>query len=123
MRAVELMGRPVFLREVLPQDLKIEVQRLERKEAARVAGYLAAVVGKAHGRQMDSEARKRWGRELRRNRTKSVDAPSWLWRSVVDLLLDHEKGYLEHCRAFGERARRKAQSLRRPKLEHGQAAA
>jgi hypothetical protein len=26
-------------------------------------------------------------------------APSWLWSSVVDLLV-HEKAYLEHCRLY-----------------------
>ena len=103
-RAVELMGKPVFVRELLPQDLKIEIEDLDRKEAARVAGYLAAVVGKAHGRQMDPDARRDWGKELRRNRVKSLDAPSWLWRSVVDLLMDHQNGYLEHCRAVATAA-------------------
>jgi uncharacterized protein (DUF2252 family) len=98
-RSVELVGKPVFVRELLPQDLKIEIEALNRKEAARVAGYLAAVVGKAHARQMGPDARKDWGKELRRNRVKSLDAPTWLWRSVVDLLMDHQNGYLEHCRA------------------------
>ena len=99
MRAVEMMGKPVFVRALLPQDLKIEINALDRKEAARVAGYLAAVVGQAHGRQMQPDQRRDWCKELRRNRAKSLDAPSWLWRSVVDLLMDHQKGYLEHCRA------------------------
>ena len=58
MQAVEIMGRPVFLRELLPQDLKLEMDVLDRKEAARVAGYLAAVVGQAHGRQMQSDERR-----------------------------------------------------------------
>ena len=99
MRAVEMMGKPVFARELLPQDLKIEIDTLSRKEAARVAGYLAAVVGQAHGRQMDREEQRDWCKELRRNRAKGLNAPSWLWRSVVDLLLEHQRGYLEHCRA------------------------
>ncbi len=29
-----------------------------------------------------------------------LDAPSWLWSSVVDLLGIHERAYLEHCRAY-----------------------
>jgi uncharacterized protein (DUF2252 family) len=41
MQAVEITGKPVFVRELLPQDLKIEMNALDRKEAARVAGYLA----------------------------------------------------------------------------------
>jgi uncharacterized protein (DUF2252 family) len=98
MRAVRLMGKPLFVRELLPQDLKIEIERLERDEAKGVAGYLGAVVGKAHGRQMDGRTRKEWRGELRRSRSKSLDAPSWLWRDVVELLTDHERAYLEHCR-------------------------
>jgi uncharacterized protein (DUF2252 family) len=100
MRAVRLMDKPVFVRELLPQDLKIEIERLERGEAKGVAGYLAAVVGKAHGRQMDSGARKEWRKELLRNRSKSLEAPSWLWRDVVELLTDHQRAYLEHCRKY-----------------------
>jgi uncharacterized protein (DUF2252 family) len=99
MQAVEITGKPVFVRELLPQDLKIEMNALDRKEAARVAGYLAAIVGEAHGRQMQRDERKAWYKELRRNRAKAFNAPSWLWRSVVDLLLEHQSGYLEHCRA------------------------
>jgi uncharacterized protein (DUF2252 family) len=89
----------MFVRELLPQDLKIEMNVLDRKKAARVAGYLAAIVGEAHGRQMRPDERRDWCKELRRNRAKALNAPSWLWRSVVDLLLEHQRGYLEHCRA------------------------
>jgi uncharacterized protein (DUF2252 family) len=104
MQAVEIGGKPVFVRELLPQDLKIEINALDRKEAARVAGYLAAVVGEAHGRQMQRDERREWYRELGRNRAKALNAPSWLWRSVVDLLLEHQRGYFEHCRAVSEAA-------------------
>jgi uncharacterized protein (DUF2252 family) len=100
MRAVRLMGKPLFVRELLPQDLKIEIEQLEHDEAREVAGYLATVVGKAHARQMDRSARKEWRAELQRSRSKSLDAPSWLWRDVVDLLSDHERAYLEHCRRY-----------------------
>ena len=37
---------------------------------------------------------------LQRNRTKSLDAPSWLWNSVVDLVAAHEAAYLHHCRRY-----------------------
>jgi uncharacterized protein (DUF2252 family) len=36
----------------------------------------------------------------RPNRSKSLDAPSWLWPSMVDLLVSHERAYLEHCRKY-----------------------
>jgi uncharacterized protein (DUF2252 family) len=98
MRATKLMNKSAFVRELLPQDLKIEVEQLTREEALRVAHHLAAMVGKAHSRQMDSIARKQWQSDLKRNRSKSLDAPNWLWSSVVELLAEHERAYLEHCR-------------------------
>ena len=98
MRAVRLMGKSVFVRELLPQDLKIEIERLTRDEAMKVAHFLAAVVGKAHSRQMDSDTRIKWQKDLQRNRSTSLDAPTWLWTSIVDLLAGHERAYLEHCR-------------------------
>jgi uncharacterized protein (DUF2252 family) len=100
MRGAGLMGKSVFVRELLPQDLKIEIERLTRGEAVNVARFLAAVVGKAHSRQMDSRTRQLWLDELQRNRSKSLDVPTWLWSSIVDLLADHERSYLEHCRIY-----------------------
>ena len=58
MRAVKLMDKAVFVRELLPQDLKIEIEHLSRDEAMKVAHYLSAIVGKAHSRQMDSQTQK-----------------------------------------------------------------
>jgi uncharacterized protein (DUF2252 family) len=100
MRAVKLMNKSVFVRELLPQDLKIEIEKLTREEAQKVAHYLATVIGNAHSRQMDAALRKGWRSELRRNRSKSLDAPNWLWSSVVELLAEHERAYLEHCRRY-----------------------
>jgi uncharacterized protein (DUF2252 family) len=100
MRAVTLLGKSVFVRELLPQDLKIEVEQLTRDEAMKVAQFLSAVVGKAHSRQMDSATRKTWQKDLQKNRSTSLDAPTWLWTSVVDLLADHERAYLDHCRKY-----------------------
>jgi uncharacterized protein (DUF2252 family) len=100
MLAAQLGDRPIFVRELLPQDLKLEIARLTRAEAMRAAMFLAGVVGRAHARQMDVAARQRWRRELSRNRSKTMDAPSWLWSSVVALIAAHETGYLEHCRRF-----------------------
>ena len=37
MRAVSLMGKSVFVRELLPQDLKIEIEQISREEAINVA--------------------------------------------------------------------------------------
>ena len=98
MTAATLLGKPIVLRELMPQDLKLEVASLTMEKATALASYLAGVVGKAHGRQMTSEERLAWKRELAKARTGALDAPSWLWRSVVDLLGIHERSYLDHCR-------------------------
>jgi uncharacterized protein (DUF2252 family) len=100
MRAATLLDRPVFIRELLPQDLKLEIEQMGRSEALKVARFLAMVMGHAHSRQMDSATRRAWRKELQRNRSKSLDAPSWLWSSVLDLMGEHERGYLEHCRKY-----------------------
>lgn len=100
MRAAHFMEKPVFVRELLPQDLKLEIDRLSRGEAMGIAEFLAHVVGLAHARQLKAAERKSWLRELQRGRSKSLDAPSWLWNSVVDLVGAHEAAYLQHCRRY-----------------------
>jgi uncharacterized protein (DUF2252 family) len=100
MLADKFLGRSIVVRELMPQDLKLEIDQLTRDEAVAAARYLAAVVGKAHARQMTSATRRQWIAELHRNRTKSLDAPGWMWRSVVELMAEHETAYLEHCRQY-----------------------
>lgn len=100
MLAARVLDRSVFVRELLPQDLKFDVADLTCDEAMRLSRYLAMVVGKAHARQMDEPTRRAWQEELNGHRSKTLDAPSWLWASVVDLLATHEKAYLEHCRRY-----------------------
>jgi uncharacterized protein (DUF2252 family) len=96
---IRLLGRSLFIRELAPQDLKLEVDQFSKRQAVKAARYLAFVVGKAHARQMDGATRKAWLRELAKRRG-SLDAPSWLWESVVALAGRHEAGYLEHCRRY-----------------------
>lgn len=96
----KVLRHSVFIRELMPQDLKFEIEHLTSEEAADVARYLALIVGKAHARQMGEATRRTWLSELRRNRTKTLDAPSWLWTSVVELIMAHEGAYLEHCRRY-----------------------
>ena len=98
MVAAHLLGKSVVLRELKPQDIKIEVGRLSHREATALAGYLAGVIGRAHGRQMDAATRTSWRAELARARTATLDAPSWLWSSIVELASTHEAAYLDHCR-------------------------
>jgi uncharacterized protein (DUF2252 family) len=100
MMAATLLRRPVVVRELMPQDLKLEIDSLSSDQAIGAARFLAAVVGKAHGRQMNAATRKRWIAELNRNRSKSLDAPNWLWTSLLQLVSDHEAAYLEHCRRY-----------------------
>jgi uncharacterized protein (DUF2252 family) len=99
MVAGRLGGAAVVIRELMPQDLKLEVDSLTRDQAVHVARYLSGVVGHAHARQMDKATRAAWRRELLRFSSK-LDAPPWLWNSVVELVASHEAGYLEHCRKF-----------------------
>ena len=115
MIAGKLDQHSVFIRELLPQDLKVEIEQLTVADAMKAASFLAGVVGKAHARQMDEATRKRWSRELDRHRSKSLDAPSWLWSSVVSLIGSHEVAYLDHCRKYAtqESARQKAAKSRR----------
>lgn len=98
--ATTILGRPMFIRELAPQDLKIEVAQFSTGEALKAARYLAFVVGKAHARQMGMDARIAWLTELRKNRTGALDAPSWLWSAILALSARHEAGYLEHCRLY-----------------------
>jgi uncharacterized protein (DUF2252 family) len=100
MASGKLMSKSVFIRELMPQDLKVEIETLTVADAMRAASFLAGVVGKAHARQMDQATRDRWSKELEQHRSKTLDAPSWLWSSVVSLIGSHETAYLEHCRKY-----------------------
>lgn len=100
MVAARIDKKSVFVRELLPQDLKFEIEQMTVSEAIGVATFLAEVVGQAHARQMDDTTRKNWMKELSKRKTKSLDAPSWLWSSVIALIAAHEVAYLEHCRKY-----------------------
>jgi uncharacterized protein (DUF2252 family) len=107
MASGKLMSKSVFIRELMPQDLKVEIETLTVPDAMKAASFLAGVVGKAHARQMDKSTRVSWSKELQRHRSKTLDAPSWLWSSVVSLIGSHETAYLEHCRRYATEATRK----------------
>lgn len=100
MVAGRIDGKAVVLRELAPQDLKLEMARTKPGEAAALARYLGGVVGRAHGRQMDEMDRSSWSTRLMRGHSAKLDAPSWLWSSVVELIGLHEAAYLEHCRLY-----------------------
>jgi uncharacterized protein (DUF2252 family) len=98
--ATSLDGHQVIVRELRPQDVKFELTDLTQREAVLTAKLFAGVLGKAHGRQMKGDMRAAWRKNLKTSRTKKLDAPSWLWTSVVDLIGLYEASYLEHCRTF-----------------------
>ena len=100
MIAAKLFDRPVFIRELAPQDLKLEVEQFTQAQAVKAARYLAYAVGKAHARQMDGGSRAEWRKPLLDHRNAAIEAPSWLWESIVDLSGSHESGYLDHCRQY-----------------------
>ena len=93
-------GRAVVLRELAPQDLKIEMRRTKPSRAIALAGYLGGVVGRAHGRQLNDADRASWSEAIKGPPSSELDAPSWLWSSVVELLGLHEAAYLDHCRLY-----------------------
>jgi uncharacterized protein (DUF2252 family) len=103
MVAARLMDRAVVVRELMPQDLKLEIDAFSEDDATQLASYLAGVVGLAHRRQMDPETLARWQAELAKARSRTLDAPSWLWSSIVELIAIHESAYLDHCRRFALR--------------------
>jgi uncharacterized protein (DUF2252 family) len=98
--AQRFLDHGVFIRELLPQDLKLDLDQMSIEEAICMANYLAYVVGCAHARQMDDSTRKSWRSELRLNQGKSHNTPTWLWKSVVQLMASHEAGYLDHCHKY-----------------------
>jgi len=100
MLAARLNDRSVVIRELLPQDLKLEIEQLTHGEAVNAARFLATVVGEAHARQMDRATRLAWRNAMLQKHSKTLDAPSWFWSSVVELVASHEAAYLEHCRRY-----------------------
>jgi uncharacterized protein (DUF2252 family) len=98
--ASKLLGRSVVIPELMPQDLKFAIDQLSRVEAVNSARYLAEVVGKAHARQMDTSTRREFAASFNRRKAARLNAPSWLWSSVVELVSAHETAYLEHCRRY-----------------------
>jgi uncharacterized protein (DUF2252 family) len=100
MVAAKFAGRSVVIRELRPQDLKFELDQVTQEEAVDAARFLAGVVGRAHARQMDAAQKKKWLSRLNQQRGRALDAPGWLWTSVVELVAAHESAYLEHCRRY-----------------------
>ena len=76
MLAAHLAGRPVIIRELLPQDLKLDIETLPQSEALAVGHYLGSIVGKAHARQLDEPTLRDWAQKMRLDRPGHLDAPA-----------------------------------------------
>lgn len=98
MAAIRLHEKSLVMRELAPQDLKLELQRMKKRQAIEAAAYLAGVVGDAHARQMNGHMQTSWLDVFEADNQRQIDAPSWLWHSVVDLMERHEGAYLGYCR-------------------------
>jgi uncharacterized protein (DUF2252 family) len=118
MLGATFLDRAIFMRELLPEDLKLEVDQISREEAMKAARYLAMVVGRAHARQMDVVTRAKWRDELGRNRPANLDAPNWLWSSIIELVASHEAAYLEHCRKYAMDLERRPSDVQSGKSIH-----
>jgi uncharacterized protein (DUF2252 family) len=60
MISTRIAGRNVFVRELRPQDMKFELEGLRQGEAVAIGRLMAAVVGRAHGRQLTAVDRTGW---------------------------------------------------------------
>jgi uncharacterized protein (DUF2252 family) len=95
-----MLGKSFFVRELMPQDMTLDIRQLHPREAAELALYLGYLIGRAHVQQMEEDVWRAWRTELRRAQPKSLDAPRWLWSATLLLLADLETAYLEHCRRY-----------------------
>ncbi len=97
MIARTFLGKSIFAREVLPQDLKLEITALTPQEAIKAARYLAALLGRAHAVQMSQDDRREWAHELERGRSAEANTSNWLRQYLVALMTIYQAAYLEHC--------------------------
>jgi hypothetical protein len=74
----QMLDRSVVLRELMPKELKLDIDRLSREEAVNSTRYLAEIVGNAPAQQMDAATRKEFSARFRVPKSAPLDAPSWL---------------------------------------------
>jgi hypothetical protein len=85
------------VRELLPQDLKIEIERLGANEAAEVARYLSFVDGEAHMRRLARADGAKVAQGVAGCSVKVPRRAKLALASVVDLLAIHDRAHLDHC--------------------------
>ena len=71
MLPVSFLRKSVVLRELMPQDLKFDLDQLTQEEAVAAARFLACIVGRAHGRQMNRKTSLQWQSELKKRHSKT----------------------------------------------------
>ena len=98
MISASVLKTPLSVRELLPQDLKFELDAMNNADALEMSKYLGSVVAIAHARQLEPADCAGWLAEFRKEMATKSSAPAWLWAAVVDLVALHEGAYLEHCR-------------------------
>lgn len=100
MLAATVLNRHVVVRELLPQDRKVNLDLLKQGEAAPIAKHLGAVVGRAHARQLTPDQATAWSSKLLPKGTCDGHPPEWLWETLIELVGIHEEAYLRHCGDF-----------------------
>ena len=100
MQAAQLLGKPVVVRELLPQDLKLEIDqfreaRRSRRRATSPTSSAAPTGGRWTGRRRTAGARP-CATIAAAGSTRRHGCGS----GVVELMASHEKGYLDHCRRY-----------------------
>jgi len=79
-----------------PRNLKLDLTRTKPARTAAMARYVGCVVGQAYGRQLDDTERASWRKTVMKGGSEALDAPSWLWSSVVKLFSLHEAAYVDY---------------------------
>ncbi len=103
MIAARFLGqRDLPVRELLPQDLKIEIARLTRDWRPRKPRCSWPwTVGQGPCPADGCRATRRsWLEELQPKPLKTLDAPVLAVVNIVELIAGHEAAYLEHCRRY-----------------------
>jgi len=62
MRAIQLFGRSIFIRELLPQDLKIELETLTRKQAMNFRSLPSQCGWESSCSSDDTDTRSKWSK-------------------------------------------------------------
>ncbi len=85
-----LEGRPMLVRRLAPQEDKLDLTRIERRDLEPVTRYLGALLGRAHRRAASKSPKRSWSK---------ADASELIERAIVVAGV-HEAAYLAMCNAM-----------------------